>query len=415
MSALLAAFATVAALLAPGIAAAKTRADEITFEAANPSLKRVKVRFADGRPQELLVFGPATLSPPLIAAIKSQRNGALCGYLDGLDLRSREGTSASLYVLPMGAADERKFARDFHDYFVGSIAGFREPAPSPRWTSDCVNNVSDARGVPVSRALARLGKHVARMEKLGRAPGFQLGVLVNRGSVRWQRFVLSTLPLDDDSPDRPLTEKLLSAQPGAPAPVDADEIRFEGGVAAVKRLKVQRRDGAPATMFVHGPASLSAETLAAIRSQQNNRVFGYLGGLDLASLQDDGFAIYVMPAGAADDPKFHDHYQRYLVQGLSRFAWAAAAPPWLLAPINNVGGGKGVLAAQALAMLGAHVERLSKGGGTPSFQVGFLLDRQESPLRWQRFVLTTRRSGEVEAGRAPEPVRPPTAGPLRRP
>lgn len=53
------------------------------------------------------------------------------------------------------------------------------------------------------------------MEQQGRAPSFQFGVLLSQGSLRWRRFVLSTVGLTDDSPDRPLSEQLVSAQAAA--------------------------------------------------------------------------------------------------------------------------------------------------------------------------------------------------------
>lgn len=112
-------------------ARADARPDEITFEDSSATVKHVSVHFAGGTPRDLSIYGPAPLSPTVLAAIKAQKNNVLTGYLDGLDLRSKEGTSVTLLVLPTGAAEDRKFTEEFSDDVIGTVAGYANFAPSP--------------------------------------------------------------------------------------------------------------------------------------------------------------------------------------------------------------------------------------------------------------------------------------------
>ncbi len=205
-----------AAVLVPAIARAEARADEITFEASSASVKHVVIRFSDGKPRDLQIFGPAPMSAGVLAALRARQDNTVYGHLDGLDIRSKEGTSAGLYVLPLGAADAPGFQDHFLEYGIDEFGGYADFAQGPRQRTAPLNDVTDDRGIAISRVVSRLAEYIEREEKAGRTPKFQMGLLVNKGSVQWRRFLLSIRALDDNNPDRPLKEK--RPVPSSPVP-----------------------------------------------------------------------------------------------------------------------------------------------------------------------------------------------------
>jgi hypothetical protein len=237
--------AALSLAIAPGMAraghvevAGNGTVKELTVDA--PDLVDGKIKTVK-KTLKVVTFPSGPLSPELKTTIDKQVNGTVYAYLDGLEFNNETATSVSVYIAPSGSTSSDDFAKNYPRYFVGSLAEFapirgRDPHQEPMhrmrmWQAFGINNIvvdpdtvadpakataeqkkaaSDSLLDRVSKQLG-LGKNdivSLALASLKGKDGFEVVLIVNRGSVTFSRMVLANQRLDDDaSPDQPLLLK----------------------------------------------------------------------------------------------------------------------------------------------------------------------------------------------------------------